>query len=354
MKPGWWILAVPVGAVAAAELAGDRLFGVREVRPPAPPTPALVGTFDPTPDRGPDAALVGLFLDGLARAVRDGRAGDAAARFDPVRLHAAVTRTDTFRATGLTPDPVGGAVRARVAVSELVRGPWLVADSIEVRHVVPTDVPGEVVVSARHRRDRVGTSVRWWLAKTGDGWKVFDLEDAATGARLSRQAAAGYAGPISDAVKAGLAAVGPAAAKLADGDAAAADAALAPARAVVLPADGFAQRCLVEGGIAALRGRATEAREWADRAESVKPGLPATNYLRAAAAAAVGEWEPAATAARAYLAAVGPDAAAARILGTALRELGKPVEAAAAFELGLRDDPARDDLRAALADVRGQ
>ena len=81
--------------------------------------------------------------------------------------------------------------------------------------------------------------------------------------------------------------------------------------------------------------------------------MPAANYLRASAAAAVGDWGAVVGPARAYLDAVGPDAPTARLLGTALRELGRPADAVAAFELGLRDDPTRTDLRAARDHARG-
>jgi hypothetical protein len=97
---------------------------------------------------------------------------------------------------------------------------------------------------------------------------------------------------------------------------------------------------------------ASEARGWADRADALSPGTPATNYLRASAAAAVGDWAAVVGPARAYLDAVGPDAPTARLLGAALRELGRPAEAAAAFEVGLRDDPGRADLRAARDHAR--
>lgn len=352
MRAARWLLlipAVPVAALVVAELAGDWAFGVREVRPDPPrdPAPALA----PAAPDDPLAAGAGLFLQSLTAAVRDGRGADA---FDAERFHAAVTRTDTFRAAGVPADPVGGPVRARIALVDAVRAaaPGLAADAVEVRRVVPGAEPGEFVAAARHRLGGRAGSYRWWLVRTPDGWKAFDLEDVRTGVRLSRQAAAQLAGPLSPEVKAGLAALGPAAEKLAAGDPDGAAADLELARAAALPRDGYAVRCLVEGGIAAVKGRTTEAREWADRADAASPGMPATDYLRAAAAAAAGEWEAVIGPARAYLEAVGPDAPAARLLGTALRELGRPAEAAAAFELGLSDDPTRADLRAARDHAR--
>ena len=349
MRAARWLLlipAVPVAALVVAELVGDWALGVRVVRPDPPPEPAPALSPDTPAD--PTAASAGLFLQSLATAVRDGRAS-AADGFDADRFHAAVARSATFRAAGIPTDPVGGPVRARVALVDAVRagGPGLAADAVEVRRVVPGTGADEFVVAARHRLGGRAGSYRWWLVRTPDGWKAFDLEDVRTGARLSRQAAVQFAGGLSAGAKAGLAALGPAAEKLAAGDPDGAATALAPARTAALPRDGYAVRCLVEGGVAAVKGRTTEAREWADRADAAAPGMPATDYLRAAAAAAAGEWEEVIGPARAYLDAVGPDAPAARLLGTALHELGRPAEAVAAFELGLRDDPTRADLRAA-------
>jgi hypothetical protein len=368
MRPGWWLLvipAVPAAVLLAGVLAGDWAFGVREVRQPPPRDPANAARAEAGAAFAPGAADpappgLTLFLQALTTAVREGRHATAADRFDPDRFHTAVARTDTFREAGLGPDPVTGPVRARFALADAVRagGPGLAADAVEVRRVVTAPDSDEVVVYARHRLGGRGGSYRWWLVRAAAGWKAFDLEDVRVGMRLSRQAAAQLAcedgGSVPASVKAGLAALAPAADQLAAGDPDAAAAALAPARIATLPREAFAVRCLIEGGVAAVKGRATEAREWADRADAAVPGLPATDYLRAAAAAAAGDWEGVVGPARAYLDTVGPDAPAARLLGTALRELGRTAEAAAAFELGLRDDPGREDLRAALAHVRGE
>ncbi|HEX4613975.1 MAG TPA: hypothetical protein VH092_37685 [Urbifossiella sp.] len=368
MKSGRWLLAVaavPVAALVLGELAGDWVFGVREVRPdparePADATRAAAHAAfaHDTAPADPAAAGVAFFLQSLTTAVRDGKAAAAAERFDPDRFHATVARADAFREAGLTPDPVGGPVRAQMALADAVRagGAGLAADSVEVRRVVPGADPAEVIAYTRQRLGGRAGSYRWWLVRTPDGWKAFDLEDVRVGVRLSRQAAAQVArsdGAVAPEVKAGLAALGPAADRLAAGDPDGAAAALGPARTAALPRDGYAARCLIEGGVAAMKGRATEAREWADRAAAAAPGLPATDYLRAAAAAAARDWEGVVGPARAYLDTVGPDAPTARLLGTALRELGHPAEAVAAFESGLRDDPARDDLRAARDHARG-
>ncbi len=352
----WLVLipAVPVAALVVAELAGDWALGVREIRPAPPREPVEIrAAFDPGAPRDPAAASVGLFLNDLTTAVRD-RRGSAADRFDAERFHTAVVRSAAFREAGVAADTVGGPVRARLALTDAVRagGAGLAADAVEVRRVAAGAEANETIVYTRQRLGGRAGSYRWWLVRTADGWKAFDLEDVRVGMRLSRQAAAQFGGDVSPVVKAGLAALGPAAERLAAGDPDGAGAALEPARAASLPRDGYAVRCLVEGGIAAVKGRATEALEWADRADAASPGLPATAYLRASAAAAARDWAGVLAPAREYLNAVGPDAPAARLLGTALRELGRPAEAAVVFELGLRDDPAREDLRAALAQVR--
>ncbi|MBN9520279.1 hypothetical protein J0H58_17410, partial [bacterium] len=191
MRAARWLLlipAVPVAALVVAELVGDWALGVRVVRPDPPPEPAPALSPDTPAD--PTAASAGLFLQSLATAVRDGRAS-AADGFDADRFHAAVARSATFRAAGIPTDPVGGPVRARVALVDAVRagGPGLAADAVEVRRVVPGTGADEFVVAARHRLGGRAGSYRWWLVRTPDGWKAFDLEDVRTGARLSRQAA---------------------------------------------------------------------------------------------------------------------------------------------------------------------
>lgn len=355
MTPRRWLLlipAVPVALLIAAELGGDWALGVRVVRPAPTPDPPLPAADSP-PD--PAAAAVGLFLRSFSAAARD-QHQVATTLLDAERFFAAVTNSDTFRTAGADFDPLTGPVRARLALSEAVRagGPGFAPESVEVRRVLPGVGANEFVAAARHRTGGRAATYRWWLVRTDAGWKAFDLEDARTGLRLSRQAAAQLVrGGVSPEARAGLAALGPAGAKLAAGDPAGADAALAPARKATLPADGFAVRCLIEGGVAAMKGRASEAREWADRADAANPGMPAANYLRASAAAAVGDWAAVEGPARAYLDAVGPDAPTARVLGRALLERGRPADAVAAFEQGLRDDPGRTDLRAARDHARG-
>ncbi|MFO0796735.1 MAG: hypothetical protein U0804_04605 [Gemmataceae bacterium] len=353
MTPRRWLLlvpAVPVVLLVAVALAGDWVLGVRVVRPepPAEPPPPAAA-----PDAAPDPAVVQT-LEAITTAARTDPAA-AVALLDVERFHAAVARSDTFRAAGVAADPVGGPVRARFALAAAVRAGGLAfaPASVEVRRVGPGVEADELVVAARHRGGGRAATYRWWLVRSAGGWKAFDLEDVRTGVRLSRQAAGqlGRDGLSAD-VKAGLAALGPAAEKLGAGDAAGAAAALAPARAAALPRDGYAVRCLIEGGVAAMTGNAAEARVWADRATAAVPGMPAADYLRASAAAAAGDWPAVLEPARAYLDAVGPDAPAARLLGTALRELGRPAAAAAAFEAGLRDDPGRADLRAARDQAR--
>jgi len=356
MTPRRWLLlvpALPVALLVAAELGGDWALGVRVVRPPRSPDPPLPAA-DAATDPDPAAAGVGLFLRTFT-AARD-QPHVATGLLDAERFFAAVTRTDTYRTAGADADPIAGPVRARLALVDAVRagGPGFAPESVEVRQVLPGDGANEFVAAARHRTGGRAATYRWWLVRAGNGWKVFDLEDVRTGVRLSRQAAGQLIrGGVSPEVRAGLAALGPAAAKLAAGDPDGAAAALAPARTAALPPDGFAVRCLIEGGVAAVTGKADEARAWADRADAAAPGMPAVSHLRASAAAAVGDWAAVVGPARAYVAAVGPDAPTARLLGTALRELGRPAEAVAAFEMGLRDDPGRADLRAARDHARG-
>jgi tetratricopeptide (TPR) repeat protein len=271
--------------------------------------------------------------------------------FDCDRLYDEATRSDLFARSGLRPDPVAGPRLVRDGLWSAAHdgGSGLAWDRVEVRKVVRLPVGGELLVYAKHASGRRSAPYRWWLVRARGGWKAYDVEDLRIGLRLSHQAAGLFArgeesADLSDALKALRAAAD----ALAGGKPAAADAALGPARSANLPREPFVLRCVLEGAVAAMAGRPADALAWADRADAVSPGLPAVDYLRASAHAAAGNWAAAEVHARRYVDLRGPDAAACRILGVALREQGRPAEAAAAFELGLRDDPAREDLKEAI------
>lgn len=368
MKPGWWwLLVIPVAFVAVFEPAGDWLFGVRVARPAPPAAPPAEDTneqvqqaFARWPGPGPDPAEPELvaFLRTVAASAKAGQALETADAFDTTRLYDEVARSDVFARAGLRPNPTSGPRQLRIALWDAVHdtGLGLAFDHVEVRKVVRLPAGEERMVYARQRAGGRSVAYRWWLVRTSLGWKAYDLEDLRVGLRLSHQAVQLAAhsgdGEVPAQLLAGLKALQAASDRLNAGQADAADAALAPARAASLPREPFVLRCVLEGAVAAIRGRSAEALEWADRVDAVAPGLPAVDYLRASAYAAAGRWPQAARHARKYLDLLGPDAAACRILGAALAEMGQPAEAAEAFEQGLRDDPGREDLRAALRGLR--
>ncbi|MDB5311423.1 MAG: tetratricopeptide repeat protein [Gemmataceae bacterium] len=366
MKRAWWLLpAVPVAGLVVLEVAGDWLFGVREARPTPPgdipPAEARAHVRESFgswsgPDHHPARPDLTGFLGAIGTAGRAGRASDAAGSFDCDRLYAEITRSDLFTRSGLPLDPSGGPRLLRTGLWDAVHegGPGLDWDRVEIRKVAQLPGGDELLVYAKHSAGHRSAPYRWWLIRSPAGWKVYDVEDVRIGLRLSRQAAGLFArgGANPPELLAGLKALRAASDLLDGGKADAADAALVPARVAMLPRDQFVLRCVLEGAVAAMRGRPTEALEWAARADAITPALPAVDYLRASAYAAAGNWADAAEHARRYVDQLGPDAAACRILGRALRETGRPAEAAAAFEQGLRDDPTREDLRAALAELR--
>ncbi len=211
MTPRRWPLlvpALPVALLAAAGLCGDWALGVRVVRPVPTPDPPLPSAADVPPD--PAAAAVGLFLRSFSTVARD-QPHAATGLLDAERFFAAVTRTDTFRAAAVEADPVAGPVRARLALADAVRagGPGFTPDAIEVRQVRPGVGANEFVAAARHRSGGRAATYRWWLVRTPGGWKAFDLEDARTGLRRSRQAAGQLVrGGVSPELRSGLAAAG--------------------------------------------------------------------------------------------------------------------------------------------------
>lgn len=362
----WWLLVIPVAAFGLLELAGDWVFGVRTIPPPLPadipPTEAREQARDAFSVGGgtgeaADPELVAALL-AIGHAAKDGHASEVADTFDHNRLYDEITRSDLFAQSGLHLNPAAGPRRLRAALWDTAHqtATGFACDRVEVRKVVRLSAPGEFLVYARHRTGPRSTLYRWWMLHSSTGWKVFDVEDVRIGLRLSRQAVGqfirGAEGDDPEKLVAGLQALPVAADRLAEGKLEEADAALALARAARLPREAFVLRCVLEGTLAVLRSRSTEALEWADRAEAVARGWPAIDYLRACAHGVAGKWAEAALHAGRYIDQTGPDAAACRILGTALRELNRPTEAAAAFEQGLQDDPTRDDLKAALRALR--
>jgi len=365
MKLGWWwLVVVPVAVLGSLDLAGDWLFGVRTVpstpraEPPAAPEARRAFAEWKGPGHDPTADEFADLLRAIGTAAAAGRTADVVEAFDVSCLHDAIAQADFFTTGGRRPDPIDGPRLLRTALWSSAHewGPALAFDRVEVRSVVALPADAARLVYAKHGSGSRSAPFRWWFTRTATGWKVYDAEELRVGMRLSRQAAGLFARAtgveVPADVLAGLQALRTASDRLGEGDAAAADTALAPARKATLPREAFVLRCVLEGAVAAMTGRAADALAWADRADAVSPGLPAVLYLRASAHAVAADWPRAALNARLYLDHLGPDAAACRILGTALREMMRPAEAAAAFEQGLRDDPTRQDLKAALAELR--
>jgi tetratricopeptide (TPR) repeat protein len=366
MRFRWWLLLIPVAVVGLFVLALDWVLGVREV-PPSPRAdipPAIAreqareafADGNRTSNDPADPEFAAVLLD-LGIAASEGRTAAVADAFDHARFHDEILRSEVFVQSRLGIDLTGPRYLREALWDATYRGGrGFQFDRVAVRKVVPLPASDERLVYARHTAGARSFKYRWWLVRTPTGWKVYDLEDVRIGLRLTRQAtemvvAMTAAKDVAPLV-AGTQALQAAADLLAAGKRDEAATALGPARSVVLPRELFVFRCVVEGGIAAASGRSTEALEWADRAETVAPGRPAIDYLRACTHAVGGNWAEAVISATRYIDQVGPDAAAGRILGTALRELGRPTEAAAAFEQALQDDPSRADLKAALREVK--
>lgn len=370
MKLGWWwVPVVVVVGFGGYELVGDYVLGVREYHAAAPapgPPPPIDDqareAFAREPGQpGPDPLEPELadVLATIGRAAREGHAAEVADAFDADRLYDEITRTELFARSGLRPNPFEGpgVVRAGLWTAVHDGGPGLAWDRAVVRKIVPLGPPGEYLAYARQYRGSRSIPYRWWMVRGRDGWKVYDAEDVRVGLRLSRQAAGLFArssggSDVPAELLAALAALRRASEALAEGHTNDAEAALLQVRTVSLPAEQYVLRCVLEGAVAALKGNAADALAWADRADAASPGLPAVDYLRASAHAVKADWPNAALFARKYLDAVGPDVGACRILGTALRELGDRPGAIDAFELGLKDDPTRDDLKAAVLALR--
>lgn len=354
------VVASVVAVAAAGWLSADAVFNVRTVQVSGPPgerpeerAAALHRGFaDAAQDPHPDPT-VSEFLEQLRVAAAAGDAMTVTDLFDAPRLSGAVFDAD------ILPRPnaaaAGGAVEATAAVRDAVRtgvasgrigrGWW----AIRVRRVEPLPGGSEVVVYARHATAAGPVPVRWWLVKRGGDWKAYDLEDARVGLRLSHQIAGVYAaGTDPNGLERGLSALAEASWRLAEGDAKGAGEAIRPARTAPLPAAHRAVLALTEAAVALALGDPKEALAQARAADQLRPGVPGTDLVRAAALYRLGRWSDAVTHARHFTDRLGPDPQASLILARSLLGLGQAGEAVAVLRAAVTEFPGDERLAAAL------
>jgi predicted Zn-dependent protease len=132
------------------------------------------------------------------------------------------------------------------------------------------------------------------------------------------------------------------------GDFAAAEKLLNPPPAGGMPPQFLAARLFMQGTLAMGHDQYSEALGYFDRAESLRPDLPALPLLRAACYLRTGQPRKAIAAGEQYLALIGPNARTYAMIGTAYERLDQIPLALIAYRQGLADDPDNTTCREAL------
>ena len=349
-----------VQAQLAAERDGRRAETAAAFADPARPTPADVAEFAPV------FAALGRALDG-------GDADAATRAFDPDRMMRELERIGAFDRLGPN---MGAGFKAGVRQGmERTLGATLVANELarwtrtDIRHVRWAADRQEAAVIAVHRGDGpddMPLRIRWWLVRSGGGWKIYDYEDLHMGLSATRLVAAmatpegiERVGRNPQGFQRAVAGLRDALVLLGKGDIDGGDAALAPARAVQLPPQVQAILEVAEGTILLARGDPAGGLARYDAADRLLPNMPVTALARANAYVQLGRHDDAIAAVRAYQKELGPDALSCALEGSALEGLGKGAEAAAAYRRALDETPdaadALDGLRRVLpADKKGE
>jgi hypothetical protein len=332
----------------------DQKFGaVREAFAPA--TAAAPATADPGVSPA-DVAAVNLMLTQLGRALDQRQGAAAASLFDFHRM-----AEETLAQPGVPSYGIGGArnVAAGFRTSftqDFVSGTGLRGWNRHQVHRVDRSAgdDDEVLVYARHwDADGESFRFRWWLRRSGRGWRVYDYEELTEAYRTSvcmgegMSAAAAANGAWSTSYQHVLDAI----AANGKGDQAAAEASLRKADGAWLPPQCEATRwvtwCYARYG----QGRYDEALAAIAKADAAAPNMPLVHTMRSLSHLAKGEYEQALAATRRFEDALGPVADNLHTAGLALAGLGRGVEAADAHRRGLDEDPDSADNLVALAAV---
>ncbi len=313
-----WLDTAPApGAAPDLEPTADRAAAVRAAfATPADPAPAADGLAD--------------FFVRAGRVARTRDPVGAVDLFDADRLY------EEIRAAA-GPDALPGAKREAVgrlyaAVGRAFAGGWTGAgwDATDICRVDAQPGGRDMIVYARHRRagdTTGGVPARWWLARRDGEYQAYDFEDCRVGLRLTDQLAGLVGQPLDPAGHAAAAdalrGLGLAAEACAANDPARAEAALAPTRSAPLPPATRAVVHLADAAVALQRDDPTAALAHVQAADRLRPGMVGAELVKAVAYYRRGEWGPAADAARAYTAALGPDPRAEMVLAEAERQLAK-------------------------------
>lgn len=315
---------------------------------------AVVVFAEPTRPAPDEAAEFTAVFDALGGALAREDANAVRGMFDVGRMFAEMERIGAFERIPEAKHH-GFQTGARQGLESklgeaLVGNPLVRWQTTDVRHLRWSADRREVVVIAVHRSgdaDDLPLRCRWWLARDGAGWKVYDLEDMLLGMRQTRVMASMMTPEMINRIRRDPLAVQTAVGGVRDAmvhigrqDVNAADLALAPARDGEWPPAVRALIELIEGAIVLGRGDPDAALARFDAAERLLPNVPGAVLARGSAYVALGRLDDALAAVRAYQKEVGPDSLSLALEGSVYEAQGKTAEAATAFRKALDEAPA--------------
>lgn len=295
-----------------------------------------------SPDEAERAAILTL-LQRFHDAASGGRAAEAADCLDVSAL------LDHAVATGLVPsnllehrEPFLTGLREGVERG-LSRNQWSFPGGKVTLRKVEAAAPDRIVAITYTRGTAgYGSTMRWWLHRSGGMWRIGDFEDLDAGMRTSMimgVTASQMGEGVPPAWVSRFQQLMMAAQRLQGEALEAAEILLDDLEDADFPPMIEALRRMLLAGCYVGAHRTEDALRMTDAAESLHADMPILHYLRAVAWNMEGHHEEALAAARQYLDRVGDDPEGLLQLAAAHDGLGQQTEARAAYERGLREAP---------------
>ncbi|MHC4861733.1 MAG: tetratricopeptide repeat protein, partial [Planctomycetota bacterium] len=290
------------------------------------------------------ARTVATFFRSFESAIRSGNGTWVLAHFDVPRLWREVKSWgEEFRLTPKQEADFTKGLATGITRRFRNEAPFLLWERQEILLIKLLPGGREAVVLTRDwMPGDVTRKARWWLVRSGERWKLYDLEEVDFGIRMSLGAAGVLSSMTSgkdtswiEAQQKLLAAMK----AIHDSNADLAEAILTEIDGVRFPRVIEGVRQVVLGSLRLLQGRPGDAVGNLDRAAAIHPDMPMLSLLRASAGNALGDHAVALGQARRYLELVGGEADGHLQEGIALAGLGRTSQAMAAFHRGLARNP---------------
>jgi tetratricopeptide (TPR) repeat protein len=225
---------------------------------------------------------------------------------------------------------------------------WSRYDVKEVRFLDDSH-RGAVVYLREWRLQGESEKVRYWLVRRTGGWRIYDREVLEYGVRTTENTAIALNSGFASNVPSAVATLDKATQHLLAGEIPQAEAAMKTLDLVALPSYTDAQRQVRWATVHIRQGKYDLALGDLDKAEALRPGMPAVDNLRALALNRLGRFVESRDVAEKYLAEMGGEALGYRHLGDALAGLKQNEAAIAVYRKAIADAPDDSEDMIALA-----